>query len=208
MSTALIVPVMKNFKGYAELMESIDVPVLPLIMNNWTQNHGVGPAWNRGLQQAAAADCQYAVVVNDDVVLPPGMIGRLTSRLDDRTVLVSPTNVTGVCHPRGLNFWCFAVRPGEFIERFGLFDENFAPAYFEDDDMARRISLSGATMETIPDTAFHQVMGTQEMDDEPVVPRAIWDRNEAYYMAKWGGPGGRETFRRPFNDRTKTLKDW
>lgn len=208
MSTAVVVPVMKNFKGFAELMESIDTPVLPLVIDNWTHNAGVGPAWNRGIVQAAEAGCEYAVIVNDDVVLPSGMIGRLTERLTGRRAIVSPTNVTGVCHPRGLNFWCFAIKPREFIQQYGLFDENFAPAYYEDDDMAYRVRLAGGVIETIADTAYHQVMGTQSMDSVPVVGYDVWDKNEKYYAEKWGGSGGNEKFRTPFNDPDKTIKDW
>lgn len=208
MTTALIVPVMKNFKGFAELMASVNTPVLPIIIPNWKVNIGVGPAWNEGLRRAIAAECEFAVIVNDDVILHDGLITKMTDNLTDQVVLVSPTNVTGVCHPRGLNFWCFALEPKKFVDRFGFFDENFAPAYFEDDDMAQRIRLGGGAIRTLEDRAYHQVMGTQSMDPEPVVNRDVWDRNERYYAEKWGGGGGNERFYVPFNNDRMTIKDW
>jgi GT2 family glycosyltransferase len=204
----LIVPVMKNFKGFTQLMRSVDVPVLPLVQDNWTYNHGVSVAWNNGLSEAINNKCDYALVVNDDVVLRRGLIDTLIRHVDDYNVTVSPTNETGLCHPRGLNFWCFALEPRKFVARFGYFDEKFSPAYFEDDDMAYRIRLGGGNPLTIPQTAYHQVMGTQAMDDKVVVGAGIWDRNHAYYEKKWGGPGGQERFTHPFNDETKTIKDW
>ena len=206
--TALIVPVMKNFFGFTKLIHSINEPIIPMIIPNWENNIGVGPAWNQALKLAIARDIKYAVIVNDDVVLTPGILGRLTRELDGATLLASPTNITGVCHPRGLNFWCYAVEPKRFVDTVGYFDENFAPAYFEDDDMAYRIKLAGKRMVNIPESVYHQVQGTQDYDEVPVVPRNIWDRNEAYYRAKWGGHGGAETYTTPFANAGMTLKDW
>lgn len=208
MSTALIVPVLKNFKGFTELVHSIDTEIIPMVIDNWNGNRGVGPAWNLGLKYCLERGIDYAVVCNDDVKLSPGIIPRLTSRLVGGTLLASPMNITGVCHPRGLNFWCYAVRPAEFVETVGFFDENFAPAYFEDDDMAYRIELSGRRRVNIEEFVYHQVQGTQDMDPVPVVSRDIWDRNEAYYQRKWGGPGGAEQYRNPFGNLSMSLKDW
>lgn len=209
MSTVgLVVPVMKNFKGLAKLLESIDTPVSPIIINNWDENHGVSKAWNRGIQIAIDRGCEYAVVCNDDVVMTPGLIPKLTQHLDKNTVLVSPKNTTGVGHPRGLNFWCFAIEPAYFVERFGTFDENFSPAYFEDDDMAYRIQLRGGRILNTRYEAYHAVMGTQAMDAEPVVGRDVWDRNLLYYREKWGGDGGSERYRTPFNRFGITTKVW
>ena len=46
------------------------------------------------------------------------------------------------------------------------------------------------------------------MDPVPVVSRDIWDRNEAYYQRKWGGPGGAEQYRNPFGNLSMSWKDW
>lgn len=207
MTTGLIVPVMKNFKGFAQLMNSVDTAVVPIIINNWDNNIGVGPAWNRGIRLAHERDCENVVIVNDDVVMTPGLINDMVSCLTDEFVLVSPQNVTGVCHPHGLNFWCFAIS-STFVDRFGYFDENFAPAYYEDDDMAYRIKLGGGKIRTLDTFVYHQVQGTQDLDDEPVVERGIWDRNLEYFTRKWGGPPNQERFKTPFRDPRKTIKDW
>lgn len=207
--TALIVPVMKNFKGFTQLIQSVTEPIVPIVLNNWDTNHGVSKAWNRGIKAAIDKGCEYAVVCNDDVILSPGLLPKLTRRLEGNVVLVSPRNTTGVGHPRGLNFWCYAIRPESFVDRFGTFDENFSPAYFEDDDMAYRIRIAGGQIVNTPFEAYHAVMGTQAMDpDTPVVSRDVWDRNERYYAQKWGGPGGQEKYRIPFNRMGMTIKDW
>jgi hypothetical protein len=207
MTTALVVPVMKNFKGLAKLINSVDTPVLPMVMNNWDHNYGVGPAWNEGIRRAVEQGCDSIVIVNDDVVMSPGLISRLINPLQGDTVLVSPQNITGVCHPRGLNFWCYAIS-SSFVDRFGFFDENYAPAYYEDDDMAYRIKLGGGKIKTLNEFIYHEVQGTQNLDDEPVAGRDVWDRNLKYYSDKWGGHPGSERFRSPFNNRSMTIKDW
>src|SRR6187431_1228406 len=115
MSTALGVPVLKNFKGLTELMFSVDEPVLPLVYPNWLGNIGVGPAWNEIISLAAHREIDYLIMVNDDVQFRNGTIALLKHGLDMGYDLVSPTNETGVCHPYGLNFWCFAINPKQFL---------------------------------------------------------------------------------------------
>jgi GT2 family glycosyltransferase len=199
---ALIVPVLNNFTGLTKLIESVDIPVLPIVINNWDDNRGVSRGWNIGISTAIERGCEYAVVVNDDVILRPGVIHSMTSKLTDSVILSSPVNETGQGHPRGLNFWCFAIKPQQFVDTVGWFDENFFPAYFEDDDMAYRIKLARRQIAWSGTKAYHQVWGST---------RGVnldWSKNEEYYERKWGGPAGSEKFMYPFNDDNKTLKDW
>lgn len=203
---AVIVPVMKNFRGFTELMASIDTPVVPIVIDNWTENRGVPKAWNEGLRRAQEYD--YAVILNDDVILTPGALPELCGYLDDTYVLASLRNTGIHHHPYGLNYWGFAVRPADFVEKMGFFDENFIPAYYEDDDMQRRIDLSVYRSINTQIPALHKTWGTQKMDGRPVVTDAQWKANLAYYTRKWGGPPREERFYLPFNNKSKDLKDW
>lgn len=205
MTTALIVPVLNNFKGLSELVRSVDIPVLPVVIDNWNNNIGVGPGWNVGLDLCIAQQIDKAIIVNDDVVFRHGVASRMLHMLDQGYDLVSPQNETGVCHPYGLNFWCFAIRPEQFVDRFGYFDENFAPAYYEDDDMAYRMKLAGGKMLNLPNKIYHSVMGTEV---SPEVHSSLYRKNLAYYVEKWGGEPQHEEFKTPFNRIDRSIKDW
>ena len=205
MKLALIVPVLSNFEGFTRLIASVDLPIYPVVIDNYSGNNvGVGPAWNAGLIHAAQLGIDHAIVVNDDVVFKPGVMRKMVEAIDKGYALVSPQNETGVCHPNGLNFWCFGVNPGEFLRAYGTFDENYAPAYYEDDDMAYRIGLLGGVIRTLDDYIYHEVQKTSN----DVITRDIWDKNLALYTRKWGGEPTRERFSHPYNDLSKSPKYW
>lgn len=204
MVVALIVPVMKNFKGFAQLMESVDDTVLPIVVNNWDVNGGVARAWNAGLARAYSAGAEHALVCNDDVVLYPGTIDKLKHAMgtldlvtahnmrDDATLQQGFTD-----HP---DYSCFMVKPLDFIDKFGTFDENLFPAYFEDNDMAYRIKILGGAQKCLLEARmFHAGSVTQNMDGMQVVNGPTFEGNRAYYIRKWGGNPGSETFDTPFN---------
>jgi GT2 family glycosyltransferase len=119
----LIVPVYKNFPGFAELMESVDMEVRPFIIPNWRENLGVSAGWNIGLKKAR--NCDVAVVCNDDIVLHPGTLHKLFNSIRyENWDLVTPVNNPGQTREYGPNpdFACFAVQPETFVEKFGLFE--------------------------------------------------------------------------------------
>lgn len=207
----LVVPVMKNFKGFTELIRSVDESVHPFIMSNWIHNAGVSAGWNWGIKMSVTAHLDYALVCNDDVQLNPYCIQRLREALHDR-IFVSGTQ--GI-FANGLvgfgntpDFACFMVRPQDFIDKYGLFDENFSPAYFEDNDMAYRIKLAGDTYPNRLDATFYHAGSVTQNMDGPVVTSPMFERNRSYYVSKWGGVPLAETLTHPFNDESLHPNDW
>ena len=205
MTVGLAVPVLNNFKGFTELVRSLDYPVKPFVVPNWENNIGVGPAWNSAINEAVEDGIQYLIVVNDDVIFRPGVIYSMIHWSARGYDLVSPQNETGVCHPYGLNFWCFMIKPKEFVTKFGRFDENFAPAYYEDDDMAYRMKLAGGSIKTLNDKIYHEVMGS-EIDE--ALHRSYYEKNLDYYIEKWGGEPSMERYDNPYGDPTKDHRYW
>jgi GT2 family glycosyltransferase len=207
---ALIVPVLKNFAGFAELIHSVNREVLPIIIPNWGNNIGVSRGWNQGLYDAIDKEADYAVISNDDVVLRPGTVDKMVIGLNDFDLVsaVNSDNESVYGYDEHPDFSCFAVKPKEFIEKFGWFDENFSPAYFEDNDMARRMIVSGGTYRRdLNATMIHRGSVTQNMDS-PIVTSDMFEENRAYYIKKWGGQPGSELYSSPFNDASRTIKDW
>lgn len=212
----LVVPVFKNFVGFAELMQTVDAPVVPIVVPNWKRNIGVSAGWNKGIKQAADSGCDLALVVNDDVLLAPGTINKLrVSVWNHGADLATPTNsrdsvITDHAeHSPLTDFACFMIKPYEFRERFGWFDESFTPAYFEDDDMRYRIKLSGGSAFACTDAGFfHRGSVTQNWGGERVVSHEMFRSNQSYYESKWGGLPGQETFTNPWNNDLLKVSYW
>jgi GT2 family glycosyltransferase len=201
----LIVPVFKNFQGFAELMASVDMDIVPIIIDNWRDNRGVSAGWNEGLKKASSLYLDAAFVVNDDVVFEPGTMTNMLMGLwnydlvtgyNTRDGRYDTDRVQYLEHP---DYSCFVVNPIKFLVKFGFFDESFTPAYFEDNDMSYRIRLAGGKeAKSTAAPFFHKGSVTQNWGGEQVVTGPMFERNREYYIKKWGGEPGRETFTKPF----------
>lgn len=103
----------------------------------------------------------------------------------------------------GPDFSCFCIsrRLGQVI---GRFDENYYPAYLEDNDTHRRIQLAGFEAGAFA-PYWHFRNGTTRKSPEALARvHASFENCKRYYCAKWGAPYdtgnpiGRETFTTPF----------
>lgn len=197
-------------------MASVDVPVVPIVIENYQENLGVSAGWNIGLNRAIELGVDKVVISNDDVVLGPSAIPLMLDGLYNYD-LVTAHNTRDGMYPEGFrmsyvdgpDYSCFAVKPHQFVEKFGYFDENFTPAYFEDNDMAYRIELAGGVQKKSTLAKMHHKGSvTQNWGGVPYVNHEMFDANRDYYVQKWGGVPGQERFKKPFNNENKTHKDW
>jgi GT2 family glycosyltransferase len=220
----LIVPVLNRFDMFTEMMETLDYPVRLFVIDNWRGNRGVSGAWNEGMRRVLEAGYQYAVIANDDLKFTPGALQalhmdlmtknaatispnqrrdmRMLNKIDDRY------EVDGI--KAGADFFCFGVHIPELVNKVGWFDENFIPAYFEDNDMHYRMQLAG--VQSLIDTdipVFHEGSMTQKFDrNNPNTSSHRFESNRAYYIRKWGGMPTEEKYRVPFNVEGLTIRDW
>jgi GT2 family glycosyltransferase len=157
-----------------------DVPHVRAIFND--HNAGLAPAWNLGFREASG---DILVVLNNDIVVPPGWLTRLARHLEDEiTGLVGPaTNRT--CNEAQLDIpyqtygEYLAVagaqgkrHEGERIpirmpmffctalrratyERLGPFDERYEVGMFEDEDYALRAKAAGYQVVWTPEVYIH-----------------------------------------------------
>lgn len=209
MAVGLIVPVYKNFEGLTKLIHSVDTEVHPFIIPNWERNIGVSKGWNDGLRRAIAMECPFALISNDDIVLAPHTIRKLMEGMifndyDLLTAINTRDYAVAEGYGNAPDFSCFMVRPKEFTDKFGWFDENFTPAYFEDNDMHYRIRLQDGKAGCRLDAAmYHAGSVTQNWEGFQVVTPPMFERNRSYYAKKWGGWPGAESFTVPFNGEKK-----
>ena len=196
------------------------VPYKTVVDNSGCRS--VAAAWNHGLTLAAADGCDLCLVLANDVGALPGMVealveyGRLPA-CEDAVWSGCRADLAGAgVRTEGCDFSCFAVPP-KTLDVVGLFDENFRPAYFEDNDYCARVWLSGLHAGVLHSARFaHPGSSTIKADPEAAHHvRHWWPHNEAYFARKWGrAPAGtREevlgTYNKaPFGDASKPLSWW
>lgn len=96
------------------------------------------------------------------------------------------------------------------IEEIGYFDENFYPAYCEDCDWWRRLTLAKVKTGNAPG-ALVRHLGSQTIRSDPKLEKMniqTHQRNISYYRRKWGGPPGQELYERPFGNPNCPLQHW
>jgi GT2 family glycosyltransferase len=175
------------------LLKSIDYPVehLVIIDNSGTQTWnpvkpdsvekmwllrmpfglGYGGAWNLIIKSTPYAP--YWVLVNDDAWFAPGALQRIANKVD-----TSALNFLQVS-PK----WSCVVFGEGAIEHVGLFDENFYPIYFEDNDFERRYDNAGLVSTFIDAVVHHDnsstlASGFHRQND------VTFGRNHAYFQKK------------------------
>jgi GT2 family glycosyltransferase len=143
------------------------------------------------------------VVANDDICFSPGDVERIAAKASacrDRYIV----SCAGYHERHGRRlpshgYSCFAINPVA-LETIGCFDENFFPAYCEDQDYARRGALAGLVEENCADTNVLHAGSSAIFASPELMRRNAFTQAEniAYYLRKWGDHAGRERFSTPF----------
>jgi hypothetical protein len=173
-----------------------------LVVDNTTHNRGVAASWNVGARVVLEDRLDWLVVVSAAT-----RFGSEGGRDFLKVLDVSDGWVVESGAPVGWHLLAWSRR---ILERVGLFDENYHPAYGEDADVSRRVHVAQA--EDGEPTAWEchdgdvwiasRGHGTELAGVEPNIARSI-----RYHERKWGGWSGHERFRRPF-DTKRPLSWW
>jgi hypothetical protein len=228
MKIGVVVPVLSNFEGAVTLIHSIKShhQIGIYIQPQWRNQVALAAAWNNGFDEAVAGACEYILISNDDIILSPHCIDGLVSEFErlesENVVLVTICNIRDQLsdpldilnypqvkvepsisdHP---NYSCFLVHK-TFFDRAGRFDENFWPAWYEDNDSHYRIHLLGLrAVATTAAPGVHVGGVTTHMLD--VVDSG---QSKAYFLKKWGSVNlhMNEKFRTPYDDPNLTPREW
>lgn len=222
----VVVPVMNQFELALKALHSIKVPDgwtwQPYIIDNWAENKGVAAAWNIGCDLAASDNCDFILVINDDIAAAPFAVEHLAKIIStDETVGV----ITGtdckfthtvdqivnhnyeIIDPDIIDApdFAFFMLTSKSFSYIGRFDEGLYPAYFEDNDYCYRTILSGLRCVRSQTAKFFHYGSQTQNSGDPVVPSEIFERNREYYKQKWGGEPGSEVYTSPWQDQSL---DW
>jgi GT2 family glycosyltransferase len=199
------------------------------LINN-EKNTGCGGGWNQGVEWGLERAFTHFIIANNDILVGPNAIQAMYTRMKrepavllcsavdvirevpvpqfvlDETKDVNKKPDTEAPHP---NFSCFMINR-ECVEKVGMFDEGFFPAYFEDNDFHYRLKLAGGNDCAIANTTavfIHYGSRTQNQNaGAPIVPGEMFQKNRGYFITKWGGEPTREKFTHPFNDPNLDIK--
>ena len=94
--------------------------------------------------------------------------------------------------------WSSWILSVEAYKKIGNFDENFFPAYFEDNDYCYRMRLN--EFERYNTDYLNPVIyrNSQTILKDSSLNQNF-NKNRQYYASKWGGLPSEETFKTPFN---------
>ena len=194
------------------------------------ENWGTCRSWNYGIKDAFERGFEYALVLNNDVILHKDSVKQLMDRflkvkkLSEDVCMITMMDIKGersnpsdivtlkvedkiiVSESEFPNYSAFMVTT-DFFDKVGEFDEGFKMGYFEDNDSHRRIVMSGYKAICYPCAMFYH-FGSQTINQNPVERiqgSIMFERNKDYYAKKWGGTPSNEKFVYPFDDNTKSL---
>lgn len=173
----------------------------PIEVVRFGRNIGLPAVWNYALRRFA----DWLVLPGDDVVFHNDTLAGMLATADahPEALIVSPAHITS---PRDdqMSPWSFFLQRAASVSLVGLYDEEFYPLYFADNDYAYRMQLAGigAGVCRANVTAGHWGSATLKATEGPALEHhhATFRTCKQRYVAKWGGEPGRERFTRPFGE--------
>lgn len=154
-------------------------------------NMGVAGSWNWALNNIPMPRGAM-IISNDDITFHKETLSLLYEEIqktDNNFVL-----------PLGV--WSIFAISEKLLEEVGFFDENFYPAYFEDNDYHHRLKLKGYDTTEVPEIPCgHENSSTLAAfnEEEKRVHHDNFRKNRSYYADKWGGLPTHEKYTTPFN---------
>jgi len=137
-------------------------------------------------------DCPYWCILSVDWHPKPGHLKRLANRLLEPFTAI-------LCDESQNGYSAMAFNP-KLLYEVGYLDENFFPAYYEDNDHRYRMKLKGLEWEYFPLEYEHIVSATIKRDPALMAKnQKTFKENGRYYIEKWGGLPGQETYLTPFD---------
>lgn len=155
-------------------------------------NLGVAGSWNLGIKVTPHHDRWF--IASNDIMLAPGDLAMLADAKTNELTLTESFP----------GFQIFAVGE-DVIREVGLFDENFHPAYFEDDDFKRRVKAKGFNIVTMPLGVKHDNSSTLRANSKFQKQNSrTFEDNELHFRRKVAGndftPGHWSLHRRRRNE--------
>jgi hypothetical protein len=169
------------------------------------EKNNVSKAWNYFLKNLEGD----LLIANDDLEFDSDVIEKFVeakeNELDPKIIMHS-----AAC----LNAFALFLVNSSIKDSVGLFDENFDPAYYEDNDYIYRMKLLGFNERKIDGLKIlHHDGGSATLKEQR--RRGLnkehdvnFSRNGQYFREKWGGMPLQEKYTHPYNDEKFSPREW
>jgi GT2 family glycosyltransferase len=180
-------------QSWWDVVQSIEPRVKSMLVTETPENLGVAPGWNLLCQTAFNDGCDAIIIANDDIILESDTISRVVQALNENSF---------VCYgAAGHNAFSFFAITRGLYEQVGEFDNQFWPAYYEDNDYAYRMKLLGLEMCYLDGSSFYHAGSAtlgKYSEEEKAIHHHNFRKNTDYYIQKWGGLPNHEAYKTPF----------
>jgi len=151
-------------------------------------NLGVATSWNVLLTNIFNSGCDYALILNDDIVFDKSL------EEISEFVEANPAPLYGSKYHM---FCAFLLHRNLFD--YMKFDPMFYPAYWEDTDYLRRVKLAGILY--LQDDFFFPRIFRKSASIARLPNLDLAYKNEFLYTMKWGGTRDHEQWNTPYGRR-------
>jgi len=153
-----------------------------------TENLGVAKSWNHIMDYADKVQATHVLMLNDDIYL-----GRTEHEI--RMVLRNSVDADFI---NSFHNWCCFILTTDMWNKAGKFDEEFFPAYFEDNSFDYKMSLVNAkkSWTSFLDPVMYRNSMTIAKDPSINNRFAL---NKQMYIDMWGGLPTEEKYLTKFN---------
>jgi hypothetical protein len=152
------------------------------------ENLGVAKSWNMLMDYADKINATHVLMLNDDIV---------SGRTEHEIKIVIKNNLDAD-FINSFSNWCSFILRVDSWKKAGKFDEEFFPAYFEDNSFDYKMTLMGAkkTWTSFLDPLVYR--NSMTIAKEPNLNNRF-AQNRAMYIDMWGGLPSEEKYLTKFN---------
>jgi len=152
------------------------------------ENLGVAKSWNHIMDYADKVDATHVLMLNDDIYL---------GRTEHGIKLLISTN-SNADFINSMQNWCSYILKVDAWKKAGKFDEEFFPAYFEDNSFDYKMSLVKAqkTWTSFLDPIVYR--NSMTIAKDPALNNRF-EYNKQLYIRMWGGIPTEEKYVTKFN---------
>ena len=152
------------------------------------ENLGVAKSWNMLMDYSDKIGATHVLILNDDIYL-----GKNET---DLALLIK--NNLDADFINSFHNWCSYILRIDIWKKAGMFDEEFFPAYFEDNSFDYKMTLVGAkkTWTSFLDPIVYR--NSMTIAKDPTLNQKFM-QNKQMYIQMWGGLPSEEKYLTKFN---------
>lgn len=152
------------------------------------ENLGVAKSWNILMDYADKLNATHILMLNDDI-----MLGRT-----DLEIKMLIRNNLDIDFINSLQNWCCFILRIDVWKKVCKFDEEFFPAYFEDNSFDYKMTLANAKKIWTSFLNPHTYRNSMTIAKDPSLNKRF-AQNRAMYIDMWGGLPKEEIYKTKFN---------